>query len=106
MELITHDAAGENPSIARRLCAELVAFAWADHWIVAFSAAGKGLQNHGDSISIKRRNASTRRFTLALKTLAQIEAAERRTALKAPPVVDPNENVFVTLQRQMMARMK
>ncbi len=67
------ELAGENPSPARRLCAEVAAYAWAENWILCSTNVCTE-----STLTIRRRTAANRRFLYSLKTLAQIEQAEQR----------------------------
>ena len=73
------------------------AFAWADHMIVSMKAAANGLQGDGHPIATRRRNGAQRRLMTALKTLAQITAAEkpkRRMTVTATPAPKQSESSF------------
>ncbi len=76
MRLMAVELAGENPSEASRLCGMAGAFAWADFCVVSAGATYNGLQKCGHPMAVRRRNAAHRRLMTALKTLAQIKAAE------------------------------
>jgi hypothetical protein len=76
-QLIISDLANENASPARRMCAELVSFCWAEHWLLSSLAAINGL-NKRPVDDIRRRTATHRRLALSLRTFAQIAAAERK----------------------------
>jgi hypothetical protein len=77
MQLIISELVDENASPARRMCAELVSYCWAEHWVLSTLAAVNGV-NKRPMDDIRRRTAAHRRLALSLRTLAQIETAERR----------------------------
>jgi hypothetical protein len=77
MHLVSADFAGPDPSPARRLCADVVSFAWAEHWLLAIVVGG----NRGDEQShqaSKRLQGAQQRLLSALRTHAQIERIETR----------------------------
>ncbi len=76
MRLTAAQLAGDNPSTAVRMCAAAAVFAWADHWILNMQAGGAGVRKD-DPASTRRRNAALKRYMTTLKTLAQIQKAER-----------------------------
>jgi hypothetical protein len=76
--IMTRELAGENPSPARRLCAVLVALADTEFFLLTVNAATHGMQTEAPS-SARRRTFAHRRYLSALKTLAQIEQAEKRS---------------------------
>jgi hypothetical protein len=83
--LLSDELAGDNASLARRLCAQVAAIASAEHWYLIMQAGVAGFAGHqGELPSVKRRSAAQRRFLAALRNLAQIEAAER----KRPRMID------------------
>ena len=55
-------------------------------------------------LMIKRQTAAHGRYLRSLKTLAQIEQAERRPqrmTVTVAPVANPNESIFTTLTRDV-----
>jgi hypothetical protein len=83
--LLVDELAGDNPSPARQLCAQVAALASAEHWYLSMQAGSKGFwTDQGNPVVIRRRNGAQRRFLSALKAFAQIEAAER----KRPRMID------------------
>ncbi len=102
IRLMALELAPNGSSEARRLCALAVAFAWADHMTVSMNAAANGLQKEGQPIAARRRNGAHRRLMSALKTFAQITAAEkpkRRMTVTATPSPTPkqDESIFAGL---------
>jgi hypothetical protein len=77
--LLADELAGDNPTPARRLCAQVAAFAAAEHWYLCMHAADVRFHGkQGEPAAVRRRDGAQRRYLAALKTIAQIEAAERR----------------------------
>jgi hypothetical protein len=77
METLIVELAGDNPSPAKRLCAEAVGFAWGEHWILCMAAASGGVGKRSLE-DIRRRTAAHKRLLSGLKTLTQIERAEQK----------------------------
>jgi hypothetical protein len=77
MEKVLADLAGERPSSARLLCAEVAAVAWVEWWLLSLMAASSKFQTQTPEQN-RRRTAAHRRFMMSLKTLSQIAAAERK----------------------------
>jgi hypothetical protein len=71
------DLAGEDAPPALRLTAQVVAFAWADHWILSTASAMHGVQLD-DPWTVRRRNAACKRLLAAIKTHEQIRALHGR----------------------------
>jgi hypothetical protein len=86
MHLVSAELSGDNPSPARRLCAEFASFAWAEAWSMNFQAAASGITRSSLVIS-QRQTAAANRLLRSLRTLAQIERCEatprRRRVLDA-----------------------
>jgi hypothetical protein len=78
MQLLAVELCDGSPSLARRLCAQAVAFCWAEHWILSSVAAVNRVGNDWHPRSIRKRDAAHRRFMKSLKTFAQIVRAEAR----------------------------
>ncbi len=79
MHLVAAELAGPNPSISRRLCAEVASFAWAEAWIVGAVAGANGFTVQSLQLS-RRLQAAQKRLHSALRTHAQIVAIEQRAA--------------------------
>jgi hypothetical protein len=62
MQLLTLELAGDRRSAARRVCAQAVAFAWAERWVLSTIARGAGVNNCRHSRLIRMRDAPHRRF--------------------------------------------
>ena len=106
MKLVAFEAAPDEPSVSKRPCAELVAFTSGEVWVLNCIAGGSSVHTR-DSASTRRRDAATRHFLLAMRTLTQITEAERRTqrmTAKTTPAVDPNESIFTRLERDLFAK--
>jgi hypothetical protein len=88
------ELAGENPSTARLLCAQAVAIAHAEHWMVTMQAASHGMQQDHYPKSIRKRNAAHKRLMTWLKTLAQITAAEQRKQRMTFNVIKNRESIL------------
>jgi hypothetical protein len=71
------DLAGEDAPPALRLTAQVVAFAWADHWILSAASAMHGVQTD-DVWAIRRRDAACKRLLSAIRTHEQIRALHGR----------------------------
>jgi hypothetical protein len=76
MALIAGELAGENPSPARRLTAEVAGFAYGEFWLLTLVAAHEGVASQSAQ-AVMRRTAAQRRYLQALKTVSQIAALER-----------------------------
>jgi hypothetical protein len=76
MALIAAELAGENPSPARRLTAEVAGFAYGEFWLLTLVAAHEGVASQSAQ-AVKRRTAAQKRFLQAVKTVSQIAALER-----------------------------
>lgn len=74
LRLLAAELAGDNPSPARRLCVEAVAFAWGEHWWISTLVAAN---QHSTPAWLRRQSGAHRRLMSSLKTLAQLTAAER-----------------------------
>jgi hypothetical protein len=87
MEVIAADLAGDNPSVARQMCADVAAFCWADAWTVSMNVGGNGVQQTSP-VATRRLSAAQSRLLRSLKTLSQIEAVENRRPRRAQQTID------------------
>jgi hypothetical protein len=100
MVMLTRELAGDDPSPARRLCAEAASFAYTEWWLLTMQAARTGIRKE-HPLSVKRRNAAHRRYMTSLKVLSQIEAAEVKPRRMQVKVADTEENIFSSLFKQI-----
>ena len=82
LEMMARSLAGDNPSEARRLCAQAVAFAWGEFWILNTKAAMEGVSKQTIEAT-QQRTAAQRRLMSAVKTLTQIVEIEDGAKRKA-----------------------
>jgi hypothetical protein len=87
MALVTGELAGDNPSVARRLCAEAAGFAWAETWVLNMTLGANGVQQQSPMAS-RRLSAAQSRLLKALKTHAQVEAALNRRLRRTQQTID------------------
>jgi hypothetical protein len=90
MNLMARELAGENPSPARQLCAQVIAFASYEHWSVTMQSASSRFLSDLDPRAGRRRNGAHKRLMTALRTFAQIEQAERPKSRMVQVNVTPN----------------
>jgi hypothetical protein len=78
IDLVASDLAGEGASPALRLCAQVVAFSWAEYWVLSIVSANNLANTH--PMQLKRQDAAQRRFLAALRAYSRIASLEGRPA--------------------------
>jgi hypothetical protein len=71
------DLVGTETAPALKLTAQVVVFAWCDHWVLSASSAHQGVQRD-DAARTRRRLAAHRRLLSAIKCHEQIRALHGR----------------------------
>jgi hypothetical protein len=78
MHLVANELAGPSPSAARRMCAEVVSFAWGESWLLTNLLGANGVAKQQSLQLAQRLSSAQKRFLSALRTHAQIAAIEER----------------------------
>jgi hypothetical protein len=85
MHLVANELAGPSPSAARRMCAEVVSFAWGESWILTSLLGANGVAKQQSLQLSQRLSSAQKRFLSALRTHAQIAAIEERQRQRQRP---------------------
>src|SRR5262249_38719795 len=87
LKVLTLELAGEDPSPARRLCAQAAAFAYMEYWVIQSLATSN---KWSSPAQLRRLAAAHKRHLSSLRCLSQIVRAEQP---RPRPIVATQVNV-------------